>query len=74
MSVVVRRSWVRRHLGAVLAVAVLISATALVVGAALAPSQAAEYYPAPASGSYTVDGGGLGTATGSPSTGPRVPP
>ena len=64
MSVVARRSWVRRHLGAVLAVTVLISATALVVGAALAPSQAAEYYPAPASGSYTVDGRGFGHGHG----------
>jgi SpoIID/LytB domain protein len=64
MIPVVKRPWMRRNLAAIAAVSTFLSATLLVIGAALSPSNAAEYYPAPASGAYTVDGRGYGHGHG----------
>ena len=64
MTAVFRRRWLRRHTAAVVAVGTLLSATLLVIGAVFAPSEAAEFYPAPASGAYTIDGRGFGHGHG----------
>lgn len=64
MTALVRRPWLQRRLSATLVLAAVLTTSLLGIGAALLPSQAAEYYPAPASGYYTIDGRGYGHGHG----------
>ena len=54
----------RRPLAAVLALTTVLSGMVLVAGAVTAPARAAEYYPVPASGSFSLDGRGHGHGHG----------